>query len=210
MGRGYGRQKVPNLPRAQQMLEKYFRAYLVQRRIRQHQTFIRAHRTSQRRFSSHLDMAHQLKVPRVTFFSLVHIRFTGAIAVLHGRWCGNNHYVRNFTPAHHQPLGGQVAVDRPGLKDARSELIFLKQARKLQQICCLRGFDVRDPYKQTIEFPGCYVMHIQSPYQSSRSVAVLCTCEASSQDRSTGDSGLHLLGRTVQAQSQGATKALPP
>jgi hypothetical protein len=88
------------------------------------------------RLSIHPDVRLHPKVPRVTFFGLVHRPVTGAIAVLGGRGCGNNRCIHHRTASHHQPLGGQVLVDR--LKDAHSQLMFFEQAAKLQQRRCIR------------------------------------------------------------------------
>ncbi len=71
-------------------------------------------------------------------------------------------------------------------------------------------FLVRDPYRQSSESPGCRTTRLQSPHRRTQSIAVQSTCAASSQDRSAGVRGLPLWDRTVQAQPQGASKALPP
>jgi len=91
----------------------------------------------QTRLSIHSDVGFHPEVPLVTFFGLVHLWVTGSISVLRGRWRSNNRCVHYRTASHHQTLGGQVLVDR--LKDARRQLMFFKQAAKLQQGRCVRG-----------------------------------------------------------------------
>jgi hypothetical protein len=91
----------------------------------------------QTRLSIHPNVGYRAKVPRVTFFGLLHRCVTGAISVVCGQWYGNNSCVHHSTASHHQTFGGQVPVYR--LKDARSQLVFFDHAVKLQQGRCFTG-----------------------------------------------------------------------
>lgn len=104
-----------------------------------------------------------------------------------------------------------MLVDR--LKDARSQLMFFEQAAKLQQARCVRGAFASEIHTDKAANRLAFVQRIFNRLIGKPKAllcAVRCTCAASSQDRSAGGRGLPLWDRTVQAQPQGASKALPP